>query len=260
MKNILNLPTLLAFAALTFVSSAKADDTLLTLSGEQELGAGDVGNLVVGVAFTPTTDITLTQLGAYAGGDTAIGDSSSNGFVSGGVTTQDFTAVLYSFSETSSVIGVGTVIANAVISSGTAVNSDNVAFTTLGTPITLTAGTEYFIGADGGTPSDLHDGYIAQKGNSANDFAANVGFFNSPTDVTLDTSGYSSAGTDVPVAPTSVAVGTVQSFNLANVYFAGDLRYVVGDSVVPEPSALAYGVVGLAGLAFVLRRRHTRSL
>ena len=145
-------------------------------------------------------------------------------------------------------------LANADIAAGTSVDSNGVAFTTLDTPITLTAGTQYFIGAIGGTPTHFGDVDGVQWGSGLDNFAANSGALTTPGIITLDTSGYSSNGPFTGAdTPSSVAVGTVQDFTISNVYFAGDLRYAV-----PEPSNFSYLAVGGLVVAFLLRRKICR--
>jgi len=236
----------LVLAAAAFVSNAKADETLLSLTDGTtgNAGEGNYGELVLGVAFTPTENITVTELGAYA----------ADFLTAGGKTSQDFTAVLYTFTPDDSTLGTGVVLDNATIIAGTGVDSNNVAFTTIA-PRALTAGTEYFIGAIGGTPSDFGDVDGVQWGNGSGSFAANIGALTAPSDVTLDTSGFSSSSNTSAgaMSPTSVGLGAMQDFTLANVYFAGDLRYT---PTVPEPSDFAYLAVGGLALAFVLRRKN----
>jgi len=112
---------LVCLAPFALSSGARADDTLLGLSGVSTDGFGD-GDYVIGVAFTPSENLALTEFGVYAG--TAVMQNLADQTV----TSQEFTGVLYSFTQTTDILGTGTVIADGDIPSDTPTNGDGVAF------------------------------------------------------------------------------------------------------------------------------------
>ena len=264
MKNLNPLPLVAALVAgiatLASPAPAEAQDTFSPTGAAGTYLTGFYAT-APGVFFTPTSNLTLTGLGAYTGGfTTTVGPLTES--------TQQYNVGLYDV--TSDTFEFYTSIISGAVPDG----NDFVygALPVADTGFQLVAGQEYEVvdfaglydqGSDYYVPGASPDNPDAPQTPYIRDRVAGFGSGNTilaaGPDVTLDTyedtDGFVGNGgvfpSDYPAV--SIEPGTTDT-PLDTGVIGPNILYTV-DLSVPEPSSLAYLALGGAALFFVLRRR-----